>query len=103
MTRLLTATLAVLALGACAMPEPGSPAWIAHQESKREQARADAAKEAVAQAPAWFAGRADDEYAIYGVGTATSAESRRRGSAATRRSGRKFPRDWRAREKHRPE
>ena len=68
------AILGVLALGACASPEPGTPAWTAQQAQQKEAAKADAAKTAVAEIPSWYGSPPDDANSIYAPGTATSTD-----------------------------
>lgn len=68
------AVLGALSLAACASPEPGSPAWTAQQAQKKEEARAEAVKEAVAEIPSWYGNPPNDEFSIYAPGTATSTD-----------------------------
>ena len=66
--------LPMLLLNACASPDPGSPAWTALQERKKQEAKAEAVKDTLSDMPAWFADAPSDDHAIYQAGTAASAD-----------------------------
>lgn len=66
--------IGVLALGACASPEPGTPAWTAQQEKLKQEARVDQVKSAVDDLPDWFTNPPTDEFSVYAPGTSTSAD-----------------------------
>jgi hypothetical protein len=75
MTRLSVCAVlgaATLALAGCA--QPGTPAWTAQQEQKKEEARVEAVKAAVDEAPSWFLSSPVDPNAIYAPGTAVSGD-----------------------------
>jgi hypothetical protein len=68
------AVLGVLTLAACSSPEPGTPAWTAHQEQKKQEARVEAVKSSVDDLPSWYTSPPNDEFSIYAAGAATSAD-----------------------------
>jgi len=70
----LCAVLGALTLAACASPPPGSPAWTAEQEQKKQEARVDAVKSSVDDLPSWYTSPPTDEFALYAPGTGTSAD-----------------------------
>ncbi|MBX9635122.1 MAG: hypothetical protein K2X44_09090 [Magnetospirillum sp.] len=70
----LCAVLGALTLAACASPQPGTPAWTAQQEQKKQEARADAVKASVDDLPSWVTNPPSDEFSIYAPGTATSSD-----------------------------
>lgn len=70
----LFALAGALAVAACAGPEPGSPAWTAQQEQKKQEARAETVKDAVAEIPTWYGNPPDDDVAIYAPGSASSTD-----------------------------
>ncbi|HLN25435.1 MAG TPA: hypothetical protein VK558_15795 [Patescibacteria group bacterium] len=71
---LCAAILGALSLAACASPEPGTPAYTAQQEQKKQEARTDAIKDSVSEMPSWFTSPPIDEFSIYAPGTSTSAD-----------------------------
>lgn len=70
----LCAVLGALTLAACASPQPGSPAWTASQEQKKQEARADAVKDSVADLPSWYVKPPTDEFSLYAPGTSMSSD-----------------------------
>jgi len=70
----LCAILGALTLAACASPQPGSPAWTASQEQKKQEVRAETIKASVDDLPSWYASPPNDEFSIYAAGTATSTD-----------------------------
>ncbi|EME72030.1 hypothetical protein H261_00585 [Paramagnetospirillum caucaseum] len=70
----LCAILGALTLAACAGPQPGSPAWTASQEQKKQEVRAETVKASVDDLPSWYASPPNDEFSIYAPGTATSTD-----------------------------
>lgn len=70
----LVAAVGLLALAACASPDPGSPAWTAQQAQKKEEARADAVMASVSEIPSWYSAPPNDEFSIYAPGTSTSTD-----------------------------
>ena len=75
MTKQITITLGVaLSIAACAAPEPGTPAFTAQLEQKKQEARVDAVKSSISDLPSWFTTPPTDENAVYAAGTATSSD-----------------------------
>jgi hypothetical protein len=70
----ICAVMSALALAACASPQPGTPAWTAQQEQKKQEARVEAVKASVDDLPSWFTNPPTDQYSIYAPGTATSSD-----------------------------
>ena len=70
----LCAVLGALTLAACASPQPGSPAWTAQQEQKKQEVRAEAVKASVVDLPSWYASPPIDEFSIYATGNAASTD-----------------------------
>ena len=63
-----------LTMAACASPEPGTPAFTAQLEQKKQEARTDAVKSSISDLPSWFTSPPTDEDAVYAAGTATSSD-----------------------------
>ncbi len=75
MNRLLICTvLGVLSLSACASPEPGSPAWTAEQQQKKQETRVEEVKASMDDMPSWYAKPPIDEFSLYAPGAATSSD-----------------------------
>jgi len=70
----LSAIFGALTLAACAGPQPGTPAFTAQQEQRKQEARVDAVKDSVSEMPSWFTTPPVDEFSIYAPGTSTSAD-----------------------------
>jgi hypothetical protein len=70
----LCAVLGASFLAACASPQPGTPAWTAQQEQRKQEARAEAVKSTLDDLPSWYASPPVDEHSIYAPGTATSTD-----------------------------
>lgn len=68
------ACLGVVALSACTGPEPGSPAWVAELEQKRQETRADTARDDAARLPDWYLTPPTDQHAAYAPGTGVSGD-----------------------------
>jgi len=66
--------LAMLTLAACATPQPGTPAYTAQQEQKKQETRVETVKTVVDDLPPWFTSPPVDEFSIYAAGTATSSD-----------------------------
>ena len=72
---ILAATALTLTLGACApVADPGTAAWTAQQEQKKQEARTDQVKQAAADVPSWYMAPPADDVAIYAPGAATSGD-----------------------------
>jgi hypothetical protein len=70
----LCVILGAMTLAACASPQPGSPGWVAQQEQKKQEARAETVKKAVDDLPSWYTSPPLDEFSIYATGAATSSD-----------------------------
>ena len=71
----ICAILGSLTLAACASaPQPGSPAWSAQQEQKKQEAQVQTVKSSVDDLPSWFTSPPTDETSLYAPGTATSPD-----------------------------
>jgi hypothetical protein len=70
----ICAVLGALTLGACATPEPGTPAWTAQQEQQKQDTRTATVKASVDDLPSWYRNPPTDEFSIYAPGTATSSD-----------------------------
>lgn len=69
--------VAAFTLGACASqpaPLPGSPAWTAQQEQKKQEDRIQNVKASVDDLPSWYASPPNDETSIYAPGTGASSD-----------------------------
>ncbi len=65
----------LLALGACAeAPPPGTPAYAAAQQERRQERQSEAVKGTMADMPDWYLAPPADDGAIYAPGTATSSD-----------------------------
>ena len=74
MSKLIFTLIPLTLLASCAGPEPGSPAWNAQLEQKKQEAKAEAVKDTLSDLPDWFASPPVDEHAIYQGGTAVSGD-----------------------------
>ena len=63
-----------LTLGACASPQPGSPAFTVQQEQKKQEARTETVKTTANDLPSWYVTLPIDEFSIYAAGNGTSAD-----------------------------
>lgn len=70
----ICAVVGVLALGACASPQPGTPAFTAQQEQKKQEARVETVKSGVDELPSWYANPPVDEFSIFAPGNGTSSD-----------------------------
>ncbi|EME67705.1 hypothetical protein H261_22168 [Paramagnetospirillum caucaseum] len=70
----LGAVLGAMSLVACASPQPGTPAWTAQQEQRKQEARAESVKSTLDELPSWYTSPPIDEHSIYAPGTATSTD-----------------------------
>ena len=74
MRQCLSSSLVLAVLTACAAPEPGSQAWTAWQEQKKQDAKVETVKDTLSDMPDWFASPPSDEFSIYQSGTGSSAD-----------------------------
>ena len=72
-TKICLAAMVVL-LGACAGPKPGTPEFAQKKEADQQKAAADAVKQTISSAPAWFKTPPKDPAYIYQTGTAVSPD-----------------------------
>jgi len=73
-TRTLAAA-AALGLASCTpMADPGTPAYTAQMEQKKQEARAEQVKDAAADLPSWYLSPPTDDTAIYAPGTSISGD-----------------------------
>ena len=76
--RFISVVFSVLISGmlvtACASPEPGSPAAVAAEEVKKEEAKIEAATQTVDELPDWYTNLPQDQHCIYAAGTARSPD-----------------------------
>lgn len=63
-----------LAVAACSSPEPGTPAFTAQVEQKKQEARMDAVKSSLDDLPSWYTSPPTDEISVYAAGTSTSSD-----------------------------
>jgi hypothetical protein len=66
--------ISAAAVAGCASPPPGSPAWTAEQEQKKQEARVQNVKDSVEELPSWYSSPPNDETSIYAPGTGTSTD-----------------------------
>ena len=63
-----------LTVAACSSPEPGTPAFTAQVEQKKQEARIDAVKSSLDDLPSWYTSPPTDEVSVYAAGTSTSSD-----------------------------
>ena len=76
-TRIHTLSIlsSVLFIAACASsPQPGTQAYIAQQEQKKQDARQETVKGSVTDLPSWYTSPPADENSIFAPGTGTSSD-----------------------------